>query len=315
LPCSVNVEQRKRRVAERREHIVSTPDCSVAVSAVDGPPSSVFDHLGWKPWLRCCSSCSAAAKRSVRSQRHRRLLACSGLLSRPAQLKDGAMKMSWILVAVLTFLLALVALSYIVEALRPVPKRPDILVWAPRIPIHYVDLGGIRASRPGWARTSCSCTLSEPSSTYSRKSFRDSNSTSPSMPLTIPGTAGRISRTPHTRLRISTSGQRRISTSSISGERQSSASRSAERSRSCWRRRCHRNLGTVRAHILGYRECVGVQRVGDCRSTECTLRRPDRCWHRPGVAGSCVFNPNNRCPALARYPRADFLAAAAAKAS
>jgi len=54
------------------------------------------------------------------------------------------MKMSWILVAVLTFLLALVALSYIVEALRPVPKRPDILVWAPRIPIHYLDLGGIR---------------------------------------------------------------------------------------------------------------------------------------------------------------------------
>ena len=33
------------RIAERREHIVSTLDCSVAVSAVDGPPSSVFDHL------------------------------------------------------------------------------------------------------------------------------------------------------------------------------------------------------------------------------------------------------------------------------
>src|SRR5215472_6237692 len=52
--------------------------------------------------------------------------------------------MSWILIVVLTCLVALVALSYIVEALRPVPKRPDILVWAPRIPIHYVDLGGIR---------------------------------------------------------------------------------------------------------------------------------------------------------------------------
>src|SRR5262249_47615668 len=54
------------------------------------------------------------------------------------------MKMSWTLVAVLTFLLALVVLSYIVEALRPAPKRPEILLWAPRIPIHYLDLGGIR---------------------------------------------------------------------------------------------------------------------------------------------------------------------------
>jgi hypothetical protein len=52
--------------------------------------------------------------------------------------------MIWTLIAILTSLVALVALSYIVEALRPVPKRPDILVWAPRVPIHYVDLGGIR---------------------------------------------------------------------------------------------------------------------------------------------------------------------------
>jgi pimeloyl-ACP methyl ester carboxylesterase len=52
--------------------------------------------------------------------------------------------MSWILVAILTFLLALVVLSYIVEALRPAPKRPEILLWAPRIPIDYADLGGIR---------------------------------------------------------------------------------------------------------------------------------------------------------------------------
>jgi pimeloyl-ACP methyl ester carboxylesterase len=54
------------------------------------------------------------------------------------------MKMSWILVAILTFLLALVVLPYIVEALRPAPKRPEILLWAPRIPIDYADLGGIR---------------------------------------------------------------------------------------------------------------------------------------------------------------------------
>jgi len=51
------------------------------------------------------------------------------------------------LIAVLTFLLAEVALSYIVEALRPVPKRPETLLWAPRIPIDYVDLGGIRVRR------------------------------------------------------------------------------------------------------------------------------------------------------------------------
>jgi len=54
------------------------------------------------------------------------------------------MDMFWILTAVLTVLVALVVLSYIVEALRSAPKRPETLVWAPRIPIEYVDLGGIR---------------------------------------------------------------------------------------------------------------------------------------------------------------------------
>src|SRR5262249_8414674 len=54
------------------------------------------------------------------------------------------MQISWVLVAVLTFLLVLVVLSYIVEALRPAPKRPELLLWAPRIPIDYADLGGIR---------------------------------------------------------------------------------------------------------------------------------------------------------------------------
>jgi pimeloyl-ACP methyl ester carboxylesterase len=54
------------------------------------------------------------------------------------------MDMSWILIAVLTILVALVVLSYIVEALRSAPKRPETLIWAPRIPIEYVDLGGIR---------------------------------------------------------------------------------------------------------------------------------------------------------------------------
>jgi pimeloyl-ACP methyl ester carboxylesterase len=54
------------------------------------------------------------------------------------------MNMSWILISVLIFFVALVVLSYIVEALRSAPKRPEALVWAPRIPIEYVDLGGIR---------------------------------------------------------------------------------------------------------------------------------------------------------------------------
>jgi pimeloyl-ACP methyl ester carboxylesterase len=54
------------------------------------------------------------------------------------------MNMSWILIAVLTFLVVLVVLSYIVEALRSAPKRPETLVWAPRIPIEFVDLDGIR---------------------------------------------------------------------------------------------------------------------------------------------------------------------------
>jgi pimeloyl-ACP methyl ester carboxylesterase len=54
------------------------------------------------------------------------------------------MNISWILIAVLTFLVGLVVLSYIVEALRSAPKRPERFVWAPRIPIEYVDLGGIR---------------------------------------------------------------------------------------------------------------------------------------------------------------------------
>jgi len=34
-----------------------------------------------------------------------------------------------------------VAISYIVEALRPAPKRPGLLDWAPDIRIQYLDLG------------------------------------------------------------------------------------------------------------------------------------------------------------------------------
>lgn len=80
------------------------------------------------------------------------------------------MNMSSILIAVLAFFVALVVLSYVVEALRSAPKQPETLAWAPRIPIEYVDLGGIRVRciRTGvGARTWFSCIRSEPSSIYS----------------------------------------------------------------------------------------------------------------------------------------------------
>ena len=41
-------------------------------------------------------------------------------------------------------LVALVALSYIVEALRPHPVPPARLDWAPDLPVAYADLGGLR---------------------------------------------------------------------------------------------------------------------------------------------------------------------------
>ncbi len=49
-----------------------------------------------------------------------------------------------VLIAILAFLIALVVVSYLVEALRPVPERPEVLVWAPRIPVEYMDLSGVR---------------------------------------------------------------------------------------------------------------------------------------------------------------------------
>jgi pimeloyl-ACP methyl ester carboxylesterase len=36
------------------------------------------------------------------------------------------------------------SVSYVVEALRPVPQAPATLRWAPEIPIRYVDVGGCR---------------------------------------------------------------------------------------------------------------------------------------------------------------------------
>ena len=41
-------------------------------------------------------------------------------------------------------LVALVALSYIVEALRPQPVPPEHLDWAPDLTVSYADVGGAR---------------------------------------------------------------------------------------------------------------------------------------------------------------------------
>jgi pimeloyl-ACP methyl ester carboxylesterase len=40
--------------------------------------------------------------------------------------------------------LAVLLVSYLVEALRPTPARPERLAWAPEIPIHYVTIDGMK---------------------------------------------------------------------------------------------------------------------------------------------------------------------------
>src|SRR6516164_11621723 len=42
----------------------------------------------------------------------------------------------------LVSVVALVAISFVVEALRPAPKTPDRLEWAQSIPIQYVTVNG-----------------------------------------------------------------------------------------------------------------------------------------------------------------------------
>ena len=54
------------------------------------------------------------------------------------------MSLSWIFVVVLASLAALIAVSFIVEALRRAPQPPGKLAWAPSIPIQYVDIGGMK---------------------------------------------------------------------------------------------------------------------------------------------------------------------------
>lgn len=53
------------------------------------------------------------------------------------------MSLSWILLMVLASLVALVVVSFVVEALRRAPQPPQKLAWAPDIPIQYVDIGGM----------------------------------------------------------------------------------------------------------------------------------------------------------------------------
>jgi pimeloyl-ACP methyl ester carboxylesterase len=48
-----------------------------------------------------------------------------------------------VMIGALASLVALVVISYIIETLRRVPKRPEKLAWAPGTPIQYVDLAGV----------------------------------------------------------------------------------------------------------------------------------------------------------------------------
>jgi pimeloyl-ACP methyl ester carboxylesterase len=54
------------------------------------------------------------------------------------------MSLTEILTVVLASLLALVVISFLVEALRHSPQPPEKLVWGPGIPIGYVDIGGVK---------------------------------------------------------------------------------------------------------------------------------------------------------------------------
>jgi pimeloyl-ACP methyl ester carboxylesterase len=54
------------------------------------------------------------------------------------------MSFAWVLIVALASLAALVAASFAIESLRPVPPSPDKLSWAPDIAIRYADLGNMR---------------------------------------------------------------------------------------------------------------------------------------------------------------------------
>jgi len=52
--------------------------------------------------------------------------------------------MTWETMIILSALAALVAVSYLIEALRSTPVAPDRLDWAPDVPIRYVDVKGTK---------------------------------------------------------------------------------------------------------------------------------------------------------------------------
>jgi len=54
------------------------------------------------------------------------------------------MSLTTTLAGVLAGPAGLVASSYIVEAMRSAPKQPQRLSWAPEVPIHYADIGGVK---------------------------------------------------------------------------------------------------------------------------------------------------------------------------
>lgn len=67
------------------------------------------------------------------------------------------MSLSWIILVVLASLVALVVVSFVVEALRHAPQPPRKLVWAPDIPAQYVDIGRRKLWASDLPRTSMFC--------------------------------------------------------------------------------------------------------------------------------------------------------------
>src|SRR5215470_11424405 len=55
---------------------------------------------------------------------------------------EASLSLSQILIVALVSLIALVVVSYIIEALRPAPTPPKTPAWAPSIPIQYANIGG-----------------------------------------------------------------------------------------------------------------------------------------------------------------------------
>ena len=53
------------------------------------------------------------------------------------------MSVAWLLVLAACAVTA-IAISYVIELLRPIPLAPERLSWAPDIPIRYADIGGVK---------------------------------------------------------------------------------------------------------------------------------------------------------------------------